>query len=158
MYSITATVYTFKIRMRQFLTILIEPAHDKTYKMACVPSEDSDQPVHPPSLIRVFAVRSVGSWGLKLSSCRQRKLWSDWADTQADLSLRWAHMPFCRFCHARLRSFFFYQVNSVVCDMSKHAKRSVRQFCILLFLLTGIHWLTKQTFQDYLLSYMHMFN
>ena len=23
--------------------------------------------------------------------------WSDWADAQADLSLRWAHMPFCWF-------------------------------------------------------------
>ena len=38
-----------------------EPAHDKTYKMACAHSEDSDQPGHPPSLIRVFAVRSIGS-------------------------------------------------------------------------------------------------
>ena len=28
------------------------------------------------------------------------KDWSDWADAQADLSLRWAHMPLCRFCHA----------------------------------------------------------
>ena len=36
-----------------------EPPHDKTNKMAFVPSEDSDQPGHPPSLIRVFAVRSV---------------------------------------------------------------------------------------------------
>ena len=35
----------------------IEPQHDKTNKMACVLSEDSDQPGHPPSLIRVFAVR-----------------------------------------------------------------------------------------------------
>ena len=26
-----------------------EPAHDKTYKMACAPSEDSDQPGHLPS-------------------------------------------------------------------------------------------------------------
>ena len=26
--------------------------------MICVPSEDSDQPGHPPSLIRVFAVHS----------------------------------------------------------------------------------------------------
>ena len=34
-----------------------EPAHDKTYKMACAPSKDSDQPGHPPSLIRVVAVR-----------------------------------------------------------------------------------------------------
>ena len=27
----------------------------------CAPSEDSDQPGHPPSLFRVFAVRSMGS-------------------------------------------------------------------------------------------------
>ena len=38
-------------------TDLIEPHLDKTDKMACVPSEDSDQPGHPPSLIRVFADR-----------------------------------------------------------------------------------------------------
>ena len=25
--------------------------------------------------------------------------WSDWADAQADLSLCWANMPFCWFCH-----------------------------------------------------------
>ena len=31
----------------------IEPPHDKTKKMACAPSED------PPSLIKVFAVRSM---------------------------------------------------------------------------------------------------
>ena len=38
-----------------------EPHRDKTNKMACVPNEDSDQPGHPPSLIRVFAGHSVGS-------------------------------------------------------------------------------------------------
>ena len=38
-----------------------EPAHDKTNKMTSAPSEDSDQPGHPPSLIRVFAVRLMGS-------------------------------------------------------------------------------------------------
>ena len=31
-----------------------EPPHDKTKKITCAPSEDSDQPGHPPSLIRVF--------------------------------------------------------------------------------------------------------
>ena len=36
---------------------LFEPPHDKTNKMTCAPSEDSDQPGHSPSLIRVFAVR-----------------------------------------------------------------------------------------------------
>ena len=38
-----------------------EPPHDKTNIMTYAPSEDSDQPVNPPSLIRVFAVRSMGS-------------------------------------------------------------------------------------------------
>ena len=32
---------------------LYEPPHDNTNKMACAPSEDSDHPGHPPSLIRV---------------------------------------------------------------------------------------------------------
>ena len=35
-----------------------EPPQNKTNKMACAPSEDSDQPGHPPSLIRVFAAQS----------------------------------------------------------------------------------------------------
>ena len=38
-----------------------KPPYDKTNKMAFAHSEDSDQPGHPPSLIKVFAVRSVGS-------------------------------------------------------------------------------------------------
>ena len=56
--------------------------------MTYAPSEDSDQPGHLPSLIRAFTVCSVGSSGPKLYSSGQRRLWSDWADAQADLSLR----------------------------------------------------------------------
>ena len=40
----------------------------------CAPIEDSDQPRQLPSLIRVFAVCSMGSQGSKVSSCRQRWL------------------------------------------------------------------------------------
>ena len=29
--------------------------------------------------------------------------WLDWADAQADPSLRWAHRPYCWFCHAAAR-------------------------------------------------------
>ena len=36
--------------------LLLETAYDKTNKMACAPSEDSDQPGHPRSLIRDFVV------------------------------------------------------------------------------------------------------
>ena len=49
-----------------------EPPHDKTNKMTFVPSEDSDHPGHPPSLIRVFAVRSMGSLAPKFASGGQR--------------------------------------------------------------------------------------
>ena len=36
-----------KMENAQLKIIIIEPAHYKTYKMACAPSEDSDQPGHP---------------------------------------------------------------------------------------------------------------
>ena len=32
-----------------------EPGHSNSYKIACAPSGDSDQPAHLRSLIRVFA-------------------------------------------------------------------------------------------------------
>ena len=68
----------------------------------CAPSEDSDQPGHPPSLIRVFAVRMKKAWVLCYPLSAQRRLWSDWADAQADLSLRWAHTYFVSFLMSRL--------------------------------------------------------
>ena len=68
----------------------------------CAPSEDSDQPGHPPSLIRVFAVRMKKAWVLIYPLSAKRRLWSDWADAQADLSLRWAHSHFVGFEMSRL--------------------------------------------------------
>ena len=32
------------------------PAHDKTHNKTCVPSKDSDQPVHSPSKARVLFI------------------------------------------------------------------------------------------------------
>ena len=76
--------------------------------MACAPSESSDQTRHR-SRIRVFAVFSIGSWGPNVSSCGQRRRWSDWMDAQADPSLRWAQRSFYWFCHdaARLKTMSF---------------------------------------------------
>ena len=65
-------------------TLQYELQLDKTNKMTA-PSEDYDQPGHPPSLSRVFAVRAMGYRGPKPSSCGQWRLWSDWVDAQADL-------------------------------------------------------------------------
>ena len=63
----------------------------------CAPSEDSDQPGHQPSLIRVFPVHIKKAWVLSYALSTLRRLWSDWADAQADLSLRWAHSHFVGF-------------------------------------------------------------
>ena len=54
---------------------------------------------HPPSLIRVFAVHFMRIQDPMLPHA-DSKDWSDWADAQADLSLRWAHRSFCCFWHA----------------------------------------------------------
>ena len=45
----------------------------------CATSEDSDQPGHPFSLIRVFAVCMKKPWVLSYPLSAQRRLWSDWA-------------------------------------------------------------------------------
>ena len=58
-----------------------ELPHDKTNKMACAPSEDSDQPRHLPSLIRVFAVRLKKARILSYPLSAQQRLWSDWAES-----------------------------------------------------------------------------
>ena len=61
------------------------------------PSEDSDQPGHPPSLIRLLALRTKKAGVLSYPLSAQRRLWSDWADAQADLSLCWARTHFVGF-------------------------------------------------------------
>ena len=72
----------------------------------CAPSEDSDPPGHAPSLIRFFAVPMKKHWVLSYPLSAQRRLWSDWADAQADLSLRWAHSHLVGFVMRRLKSIF----------------------------------------------------
>ena len=86
------------------LSAIFEPPHDKTNKVACAPSEDSDQTGHAPSVIRDFAVRLKKAGILSYPLSAQRRLWSDWADSQADLSLRWAHSHFVGFVMRRLIS------------------------------------------------------
>ena len=53
-----------------FLTLCLTykisaPGHSISYKIVCAPSERSNQPAHPRSLIGVFAGHSVGSQGTK---------------------------------------------------------------------------------------------
>ena len=95
-----------------------ELPHDKTNKMICAPSEDSDQPGH---LIRVFTVRMKKACVLSYPLSAQRRLWSDWVDAQADLSHQWMHRSFCWFCHEVARMSMW----TDTCGMwNKHGKSS----------------------------------
>ena len=97
------------------------PQHDKTNKMICAPSEDSDQPGHQPSLIRV-------------PSCTQdqKLLHADSEDAvaQADLMLRWAHRSFCWFCHAAAQMWILIkedldQLNEIVVTSGHNKPRNI---------------------------------
>ena len=91
------------------LLFTFEPPFDKTNKMTAL-SKDSVQPGHPPNLIRVFAVR------MKKHSA------------QADLSLRWAHIPFCWFCHEAAHLSFIFFVEITISDPSFIGEKSYMSF------------------------------
>ena len=83
--------------------------------MACAPSEDSDQPGHPLSLIRVFTVCMKKAWVLSYSLSAQPRLGSDWADAQADLILHWVHSHFVGFVMRQLK----WQYGILFCGIEK---------------------------------------
>ena len=74
--------------------------------MVCAPSEDSDQPGHPPSLIRASQyTKWVAEDPMSLNADSEDL--SDLADTQADPSLCWAQRSFCWFCHEAAEMLLF---------------------------------------------------
>ena len=58
-------------------------------KISCVPREDSDQPAHSRSLIRIFTGRILDSQTFKVSSCGQRRLSDQTARVRMLIRLRW---------------------------------------------------------------------
>ena len=100
-----------------------EPGHSIFYNILCALSDDSDQPAHMRRLIRVFAVRLTRLWVLGYPLDALRRLWSDCADAQADLSLRWAHIHSWRSTVALLKF-----------DAAKYSE-SLRK---------GHYWITKK--------------
>ena len=76
------------VQLWHFLAMYIWAATWQNQQNECAPSEDSDQPGHLPSLIRVFAVRMKKAWVLSNPLSAERRLRSDWPDAQAELSLR----------------------------------------------------------------------
>ena len=80
--------------------------HDKTNKISVRPAKTLISLGICP-VWSVFIVRMKKAWILSYPLSAQRRLWSDWADAQADLSLRWAHSHFVGFVMSRLRYVYF---------------------------------------------------
>ena len=74
----------------------------------------------------VFAVRMKKAWVLSYPMSTQRRLWSDWADAQADLSLRWVHSHFVGFVMRQLN--FFRLLVTYIMD-EEHTYHIVQRRC-----------------------------
>ena len=76
-----------------------EPAFDKT-SIRRATSEDSDQPAHPRSLIRVFADSICLLKPPGYPKRYKQEALPYWVDVQADLHLCWSHASYYRFCRS----------------------------------------------------------
>ena len=54
--------------------------------------------------------------------------WLDWADAQADPSLRWAHMPFCWFCHEAALLYGFMEYYEINVKTKFHQNKAVQNY------------------------------
>ena len=70
-------------------------------------------------------------WVLSYPLSAQRRLWSDWADAQADLSLCWMHRSFCWFCHEVAHLIWVVSVNESV-RIRKHVSKRSNHLCLVL--------------------------
>ena len=75
--------------------IIYEPPNDKTNEIPSDPSEDSDQPRHPPKLISLCCLHeeTLGPWlslqcTVKTDQTEHPIILGHWADAQSDPSLR----------------------------------------------------------------------
>ena len=68
------------------------------------------------ALFRVFFISSLRVFVFSDPLSAQRRLWSDWADAQADLSLRWVHTHFVGF----VMSWLIYWILLLSVDSTKH--------------------------------------
>ena len=87
-------------RIQQTTLLSYEPRHDKNNKRSVPPAKTQISlgicPVWPESSLSAW--RKIGSLATHWAHREDTAHSEDWADAQADLSLRWAH-SFCWFCH-----------------------------------------------------------
>ena len=101
----TCILLAFSEQFRNIIRIF-----DKTNKMTVCPAKTQISLGVRLVWSRVFAVHSMEDLSFlhvaSKDSDQTGQIWSNWADAQADLSLGWAYMPFCWFCHAAAHLYY----------------------------------------------------
>ena len=114
----------------------------------------------------VFTVRIKKHWVLNYPLSTLWRLWSDWANAQADLSLCWTQRSFCWFCHeaAQMPAFVLqwkcylfalcylvYRVHCVClnfcCPQNKFCTfLNLKNFILILLLKSKVKWAESSEF------------
>ena len=84
----------------------------------CAPSERSRSAWASAQSDQSVCCPREKAWVLSFPLSAQRRLWSDWADAQADLSLRWAHSHFVGLVMRRLELMHKTYNFSTLCEYS----------------------------------------
>ena len=102
---IVLVLYTILLNLSWIkkMTILEEYGAFDIYNIMIL--ESKEPLLHSRSVVRIFTGRNLDRQGCKVSSCGQRRLWSDCANAQSDLSLRWAYI-FRRYVSWRRGAYF----------------------------------------------------
>ena len=121
-----------------FMQLSFEPRHDKSNKMSVRPAKTQIS----LGICPVWSESSLCAWrqlGSLATHSAHSEDWSDWADAQADLSLRWAHTYFVGFVMSRL----IFQEEMMVTPLPWLVGKSIplQRLAPTFRLLT--HWLCK---------------
>ena len=142
--------------------VVIESPHDKTNKMSVRPAKTQIN----LGICPVWSESSLcAQWVAKDPSFFhvESKDWSNWADTQAGLSLRWAHMPFIGFgqavahigvqlssVHLYVRTFLViylrFRLHPPTCQVHFWQTKRATTFVFSSDSLEHIHWYWKKAF------------
>ena len=102
----------------EMIALQYVPPHDKTNNVGVRPETiQISLDIHP--VWAESAVRMKKAWVLIYPLSAWRRLWSDWTDAQADLSLRWAHTHFVCFVTRR----FIYPTSLFFSIRNQHEKK-----------------------------------
>ena len=123
-------IYRYVIRVTPVYLIIYSPhifvlQHQKKNLLTCAHNENSDQPAHPRSLIRVFVVRMMKRCIIGYPKCAQWRFWSE-----SSLGSHTRRFVFCR-CY-QMNHLFFSFMYLYLCLLKLPFRPRCVQTCLII--------------------------